>query len=97
MADSISTVAQHSAASNPLTITRNFQSAVFRLRGALTAMKFAAEADHEQAGGPSLFWPDLIDALAILTPDAAVLDAVVDELRIPRLRDARDASHAIGC
>ncbi|MBN9409393.1 MAG: hypothetical protein J0H69_09615 [Burkholderiales bacterium] len=90
----------HLAAIDPeaaLTITRNFQSAVFRLHGTITAMKLAAEADHEQADGPSLFWPDLIDALALLTPDAAVLDAVVDELRIPRLRDARDPSHAIAC
>jgi len=64
-----------------IAITRSLQSAVLRLRWTLAAMKSAADGEHENPHQERLFWPDLIDALAILTPDADVLDAVVDELR----------------
>jgi hypothetical protein len=64
-----------------LAITRAFQSAVLRLRGTILALKFAADGEHENSGAEPLFWPDLMDALALLTPDADVLDVVVDELR----------------
>ncbi len=44
-------------------------------------MKFAADGEHENPLQEPLFWPDLIDALAVLTPNADVLDDVVDALR----------------
>ena len=78
----------HPAAAAPLpappeaiTITRTVQSAVLRLRWTLAALKFAADGEHENPQQQPLFWSDLIDALALLTPDANVLDLVVDELR----------------
>ncbi|MBN9409431.1 MAG: hypothetical protein J0H69_09810 [Burkholderiales bacterium] len=76
-----------------LAITRTFQSAVLRLRGTILAFKFAADGEHENSGAEPLFWPDLMDALTILTPDADVLDVVADELR--RLQQAAAEAAAV--
>lgn len=64
-----------------IAITRSVQSAVLRLRWTILAMKSAADGEHENPHQERLFWPDLMDALILLTPDADVLDNVVDELR----------------
>ncbi|MBP7564719.1 MAG: hypothetical protein KA795_01805 [Burkholderiaceae bacterium] len=64
-----------------IALTRSFQSAVFRLRWTILAMKSAADGEHENPHHERLFWPDLMDALTLLTPDADVLDVVVDELQ----------------
>ena len=64
-----------------VTVARAFQAAVFRLRWTILAMKLAADNELENPQRERLFWPDLMDALAVLTPDADALDVVVDELR----------------
>ncbi|MBN9410686.1 MAG: hypothetical protein J0H69_16165 [Burkholderiales bacterium] len=66
---------------DPIAITRSVQSAVLRLRMTILAMKSAADGEHENPHHERLFWPDLMDALTLLTPDADVLDVVVDELQ----------------
>jgi len=68
-------------APDPIAITRTIQSAVLRLRWTLLAMKLAADHALENPQQEPLFWPDLMDALLLLTPDADALDVVVDELR----------------
>ncbi|MBP7564714.1 MAG: hypothetical protein KA795_01780 [Burkholderiaceae bacterium] len=66
---------------NAIAITRTLQSAVLRLRWTLLAMKLAADGELENPQLERLFWPDLMDALLALTPDANALDEVVDKLR----------------
>lgn len=73
--------AREPAHPDPIEVARSFQSAVFRLRWTLLAMKLAADGELENPHQERLFWPDLMDALVALTPAADALDLVVDKLR----------------